>query len=767
MKKSDWSSGDECTFCINWPFVPILQTLRLFLPMDEKGKDFVLIADPYPPQLRPDRRSDPMNRLSRKKLWIKPLLCGLVGMGFTQGSGLLAQNSQPGPFQPSPAQAIPVTAGANAGTAAPRFALVGFPTPIATSTPQQQPVDNRLGGLPSAPRTLDLDGPPVITTTNPVAPAIRPSLNPGIILNPGSSAPVASSAAATSPGGSSAILSPMTAGQTAPVAQTATSIIQAQSSMPINGNSPVNPPSIRTYGTQPVNGSNAQPYTYAAPAPASRPSLFSNLGNGFNKPGTQPFQTVPPPMSTQNGMTASTSTNRIAPIAVDSQGFNQGTTTSQQVIQGNQPGFGQRMWEWMNPGREQMSVTTLPVTTTSESMIVSGGTGYKGGEGPVLVGPETVEYSHGLFGHPGWLDGGRCGEQPKFFLSAEVLLWFINGQEVPALVTQGSVADARAGALGQPGTQVLFGGGNLQNDFAAGGRFTAGYWFGSQNIIGVDAQYFFLGQVANNYVYQGFGNTQTVGRPFVNALNNVQQVEQVYQPAIHPNPQGNSVAGSVTVHTQEQFDGATANLRWGLIRRPRWTTDIQTGFRWQQFNEQLGIVENLADTSANARGGFIVSDQFQTFNNFYGGNFSALNTLQLGRWSLGFNGKLGVGITNQSATINGYTLINENGVVNAYPGGLLAQKSNMGTYNQSVFTVVPEMDINVGFLLSERIRFTVGYNLIYWSNVARPGALIDPVVNPNQLPPPTTVTGPMRPAFNWNNQDLWITGANIGLEYKY
>lgn len=705
-----------------------------------------------------------MNGLSRKNRWIKPLLYGMVGMGLTQGSGLLAQYPQSNPIiatssgsAPAGSNGAVAPATAAGGAGATKFALVGFPTPIATSTPQAQPADSRAGGVSSAPRTLDLDGPPVITTTAPVASSVRPSLNPGIILNPATNP--------SSPGQTPVNLgqSAGNLGQTAPVAQTPSSIIQAQSSMPINGNGAVNPPSIRTYGTQPVNGSSAPAYTYAAPPPASRPGLFSNLGSGFNKPTTQPFQTVAPPTSSANGMTTSTSTNRIAPIAADNQGFNQqGVVTSQQVIQGNQqPWFGQRVWEWMNPGREQVSVTTLPVTPISENMVGAGG-GYKGADGPVLVGPETVEY-----GHPGWLGGGRCGDQPKFFFGAEVLLWFVNGQQVPALVTQGSVADPRPGALGQPGTSILSGGGYFPHDFAAGGRFTAGYWFGSQNIIGVDANYFFLGQVANNWVYQGFGNTQTVGRPFVNALNNVQQVEQVYQPAIHPNPLGNSVAGSVTVHTQEQFDGATANLRWGLIRRPRWTTDIQTGFRWQQFNEQLGILENLADTSANARGGFIVSDQFQTFNNFYGGNFSALNTFELGRFSLGLNGKLGVGITNQTAVINGYTLINENGAVNAYSGGLLAQKSNIGTYNQSVFTVVPEMDINVGYLLSERVRFTIGYNLIYWSNVARPGALVDPVVNPNQLPPPTTVTGPMRPAFNWNNSDLWIMGANIGLEYKY
>lgn len=673
-----------------------------------------------------------MNGLKRINLLARPFLVGLTLVGGLGATRLGAQNQ------------------GTAGT--PRFAVVGSPTPIASSTPPvlSNPATDPRNG---SPRLLDLDGPPVISTTRP-APQ-KPSLTPGTVLPLGGANTNPTPTGAASPAGANS---------------TQPSIVQTQNSLPVMGGAP---------SGWPRSGGAVQPGYPVQPAnpTVSKPGFLTNLETALNKPFAPAVQTVAPPTITSGGAVSSSVSppstgGRIIPMPTE------GAPVSQTIVSGpgtvypstvqgtSQPWFGQKLWDWMNPPTGNVGVTTLPVAPYSETFV--GGSSYPPGtiisEGPMLVGSQGGEY----IGPGGVCEGGRAHSQGKFFFDAELLLWFISGQEVPALVTQGSVADPRPGALGQPGTSILYGGSYLPNDFAPGGRFTAGYWFGQNNIIGIDGQYFFLGQVQNTSVFQGFGNTQTVGRPFENALTGVQQAQQVYQPAVSPNPLGNSIAGTVTVKTMEQFDGATANLRWGLIRRPRMTTDIQTGFRWQQFNEFLSVEENLANTSPGAKGGFLVSDQFQTFNNFYGGNFSALNTFYLGRLSFVVNGKLGVGITNQSAVVNGYTVINDNGTISAYPGGLLTQKSNIGSYQQSVFTVIPELELNIGYQIAQRWRIFVGYNLIYWNNVARPGNLIDTVVNPDLVPPPSgTTTGPQRPTFQWANSDALITGANLGFEFKY
>jgi hypothetical protein len=242
-------------------------------------------------------------------------------------------------------------------------------------------------------------------------------------------------------------------------------------------------------------------------------------------------------------------------------------------------------------------------------------------------------------------------------------------------------------------------------------------------------------------------------------------VEEVYQPG--------KLAGSVTVNSVNNFQGANVNVRWGLVRRPKYVLDLQTGGRWMRFDEDLNIYENLASTKnttqAPAGSGFLVSDQFSTNNTFYGANFGLLNTIYIGRFNLGLNAKLGVGVNNQTVDIYGNTVTNSVTAITSSPGGLLAMPTNIGSYSQSKVTVIPELDFQVGYQLSQRWRFTLGYSLLYWSNVVRPGNIIDPVVNPNQFPPASTgpLVGPARPAFAWNTADLFIQGANLGLEFRY
>ena len=52
--------------------------------------------------------------------------------------------------------------------------------------------------------------------------------------------------------------------------------------------------------------------------------------------------------------------------------------------------------------------------------------------------------------------------------------------------------------------------------------------------------------------------------------------------------------------------------------------------------------------------------------------------------------------------------------------------------------------------------------------MARSGGLIDPVVNPNLVPPGTSAAAvPARPAQQIQFTDLWAQGVNVGLEIRY
>ena len=159
-------------------------------------------------------------------------------------------------------------------------------------------------------------------------------------------------------------------------------------------------------------------------------------------------------------------------------------------------------------------------------------------------------------------------------------------------------------------------------------------------------------------------------------------------------------------------------------------------------------------------------------NEFFGGEIGFLVDWQKRRWSLEMLSKLAIGSTRQHVNIHGQTLRDDQ----LFDGiGLLAQPSNSGTFDRDEFSVIPQLGLNAGYLLTERLRFTVGYTLLYWSRVARPGDQIDLRVNPDWLdlatdpasqPDPSTIQ-PQSPEFVFRDTDIWAHGFNAGLDYSW
>ncbi len=551
----------------------------------------------------------------------------------------------------------------------------------------------------------------------------------------------------------------LSGGQPSPPSGVPSTIVQAQNAAPSDSSSGTTLP--RPFLSRPSGPSLSSPANGASILPGSGvPQILSAPGSSPSGPTHGGMITLPP----ANGQ------------IINQPGGNHGMMMAPGTFGIAQPhpqGFGSKVWNWMNPNpADAHGVTTLPITTggMGGTSVPSGGNYPLSGpgmagpmDGSMIVNDPSAFGGQDLWGMgsmPDMGSGGRCNSRTKFFLDAELLLWWINGQSLPPLVTYGEISDPVPGAMGQPHTQVAFGNGSQDSLLRSGGRITAGYWFGNSNIIGVDGQYLFVGEEETDTLITGFGNSATVGRPYTDALNNLAAAQQVFQPG--------SVAGSILVNTKNNFEGANINLRWGLVRRPNYVLDLQTGGRWQRFDEDLGIFENLAVTNGKG-GGFLVGDQFNTNNTFYGVNLGLLNTLYMGRFSFSANTKLGLGVTNQSVDILGQTAINNVSAITSYNGGLLAMPTNIGTHTQSKITAIPELEFQVGFQLSQRWRISVGYNLLYWGNVVRPGNILDTTVNPNQFPPPPSgaLVGPARPAFNWDTSDLFVQGANLGLEFRY
>jgi hypothetical protein len=213
----------------------------------------------------------------------------------------------------------------------------------------------------------------------------------------------------------------------------------------------------------------------------------------------------------------------------------------------------------------------------------------------------------------------------------------------------------------------------------------------------------------------------------------------------------------------------------------RWDLSILGGFRTLRLDEDLIIQDNLTAITPGVltflgqpiNAGDMLSDfdRFHTSNNFFGGQLGGRLEWHGEQLTVSMLGKVALGVNQQVAIIDGGSIYNSPGnPPSTAPGGVLALPSNMGRFYRNTFSVVPEVGLNIAWNITPRIKATVGYTFLYWSNVARPGNQIDSNLNPAQIPTSQQFgngLGTNRPVFNFQGSDYWAQGINFGLEFKF
>jgi hypothetical protein len=174
-----------------------------------------------------------------------------------------------------------------------------------------------------------------------------------------------------------------------------------------------------------------------------------------------------------------------------------------------------------------------------------------------------------------------------------------------------------------------------------------------------------------------------------------------------------------------------------------------------------------------APGNFISSlDTFVTRNQFYGGQLGVRAAYTHGRLYGQVDVKLALGNTHQVVNIEGVSaLTSSSGVpLGAARGGLFAGPSRLGTLSSDSFSIIPEVEFKVGYNITDNISVFVGYNFLYWTDVARPGEQVNRSIDTREIPT----------SFGFNNSsrvdrlvvpvshsDFWAQGINFGVELKY
>ena len=91
----------------------------------------------------------------------------------------------------------------------------------------------------------------------------------------------------------------------------------------------------------------------------------------------------------------------------------------------------------------------------------------------------------------------------------------------------------------------------------------------------------------------------------------------------------------------------------------------------------------------------------------------------------------------------------------------------MGSYERDVTAWIPEFSMTAGYDVRKWLRLTVGYNILWISNVALSGDQIDRSVNPTQFHG-NPLIGPARPAFSgFQDTEYWLHGMTLGAVIMY
>lgn len=364
--------------------------------------------------------------------------------------------------------------------------------------------------------------------------------------------------------------------------------------------------------------------------------------------------------------------------------------------------------------------------------------------------------------------------ESRFWLRSEYLAWWTKDAPLPSpLVTVGSASDPIPGALGQPGTQILYGGQNVDMEVANGWRLDLGMWLDHEQRFGLQAGFFILERQSSGFsAFSDDNGNPVIARPVINANGSG---ETSYVDSI-----SGSLAGGVVVTNTSQFFGYELNGLLKIMQTDHFRLDGIVGFRYLNLHESLELDDQLQPLASGAltflgnpvdpSSVMVDFDRFETTNNFYGGQLGTRLEWTWHRWSVDLTTKVSLGTTQEKAIVSGGTTVYPaSGPGTSATGGILATTANIGEYYQSPFAIVPELDLNLAYAITPHLSARIGYTFIYWSNVLRPGDQVNRVVSTNLVPSDPTYgqAGPNQPQYEFATSSYWAQGLNLGLDFHF
>jgi hypothetical protein len=388
---------------------------------------------------------------------------------------------------------------------------------------------------------------------------------------------------------------------------------------------------------------------------------------------------------------------------------------------------------------------------------------------------------------------------------------------------------------------TLTGADNINVGEHLGGRFEAGVWLLPDQLCGIEGGAFYLtprsALLANT---AADANSQFLyTTPFV--IRDFTITPSQAAPGGTPAPPTRTQTGTEPIFFVRQLNSTVqaqlTNSLWGaeINGRSTWSyfgpvsLGYLAGIRYANFNEDLQVLGNfqlfrpLSVGDALAPGGRLTdplglalpdqitirtADTIKASNHFYGGQLGMDLDGECGRLWFNLRTKVAMGVNHQIVDVSGATATTtsgttSNGVVlsppgtTLMPGGLLSTPVDQVRLTRDRISFLPELNAKVGYQFCHWLRGYVGYDVLYLSDVIRPGDVLTnaPVSSTAQnssapssvgqatagvtTPTGASTTGAAtqvgsttnlavtQPVIRYHDSNLWTQGFNFGIMIAY
>jgi hypothetical protein len=207
-----------------------------------------------------------------------------------------------------------------------------------------------------------------------------------------------------------------------------------------------------------------------------------------------------------------------------------------------------------------------------------------------------------------------------------------------------------------------------------------------------------------------------------------------------------------------------------LYRSPALEILGLVGFRYFDLSETFHLRSDIQGVSGRYTGqSGIVTDTFQTRNQFYGEILGLRGRYSLGRLALELTTRVAIGYSHEVQNVwGGFIAYNFNAPVSVGPEGVFAQPANEGRRAGNRFSMIPEAQLKASFAVTSWLSISLGYEFMYVSNVLRPTDQIDRNLPKGQTflqAAPTIST--TSPAQLFRTTDFFAHGLSFGVGLRY